>query len=97
MTKLIAESVLFYSQNDESAFFDWLRKIESIENIEGVGSRLYLHTKDAYLPDDDLRDLISIFFRYGIEMGQLSAFLSNENSEWFNNIDMYWHESVFGR
>lgn len=37
MIKLVCKRVIFYSQNDESAFFEGIAKIRGIKKWEGIG------------------------------------------------------------
>ena len=83
MPTLICKQVTFYSQNDETSFFEWLKRIVAINEIEGVGNEIRLHIENASIDDESLRDLIAIFYRYGIELTQLSQFKNKDNEEWF--------------
>lgn len=95
-TILICRSVIFYSENDENSFFEWIKKIECIERIAGLKNELYLHMVCDDLHDHDLRDLLALFYRYRIDMKQLQIFLNPENEKWFKNPQSYWYEKVFG-
>lgn len=48
--------------------------------------------------DDDLRELLALFYRYKIKnMQQLQIFLNNDNKTWFyENKKTFWHKKVFG-
>lgn len=82
---------------DEDAFFWWIKRIKCIEKFEGAGDELYLDLKDGELSDNDLDDLIGLFYRYKIDMKQLAQFLTKENKEWFyDNPKAFWHRRVFG-
>ncbi len=94
---LICKSVTFYAQKDEIAFFEWLEKIKCIDHIFEISDELHLHIKDKYIADDDLRDLIAIFYRYKIGMKQLQIFLNEKNKEWFYDYKKaFWHKQIFG-
>lgn len=96
-TILVCKKVKFYSDNDEAAFFEWINKNDAIDETSGRGDELYLHMACKDLHDHDLRDLIALFFRYKIEMTQLSIFLNERNKAWFfENSKAYWHKKVFG-
>jgi len=96
--RLVCRSVIYYSQNDESAFFEWIKKIPSIENYYGERDELYLNIKNTNIDEADLEELLALFFRYKIkDMTQLKIFLNDKNKEWFSeNPDTFWHELVFG-
>ncbi|MCK5633167.1 hypothetical protein KAH94_05425 [bacterium] len=95
--KLICKAVGYYTSKDEDAFFEWLKKIPSIVEVEGWSDELHLYIKSSTVPVADLREIIAIFFRYNIkDMTQLKIFLNQKNKEWFfDNPYAYWHEKVF--
>lgn len=95
--RLVCHKVIFYSQKDEDAFFEWIQNIKCIENFLGVGNKLYLYIKSKRLGEHDLRDLLALFRRYKVKMKQLAIFLNNSNKQWFyENKKAYWHKTVFG-
>ena len=94
---LICKGVRFYSPKDEAAFFEWIKKIDCIENISAASDELYLEITSIDLHDSDLRELLALFHRYQIDMKQLSIFLNKANKKWFfNNKKAFWHGNVFG-
>jgi hypothetical protein len=93
---LKAKGVRFYSDNDESAFFSWLDKIACIDNYRGQGDALYINIVMKTLNDVFLREIIALFNRYQIEMGQLSVFKDEKKRPWFSNPQSYWFKQVFG-
>lgn len=96
---LICKRTTFYSLKDEDAFFEWIKKIECIEKFEGVYDELHLYIACIDLHDDDLRDLIALFYRYRIkQMSQLKIFLNKKNQDWFYaNKQTYWWKRIFGQ
>ncbi len=97
-TILLCKSVTFYCLKDEDAFFEWIKKINCIKKISAEGDELYLHLKSDSIDDNDLDDLIGLFYRYKINMKQLKQFLNDKNKEWFyNNRKAFWHQPVFGK
>lgn len=78
---LTCKRVVYYSQLDEDAFFEWLKKINCIINIEGALDELYLDLKDGDLTYEDLSNLIAIFHRYKIDMKQLAEFVNKDNMD----------------
>jgi hypothetical protein len=94
---LICKRVTYHSRKDEDAFFEWLKKIECIEEISGAGDELYLHIIADEIHEYDLHDLLGLFARYNIEMSQLARFLTKENKHWFyDNKKAFWRKKVFG-
>lgn len=96
--KVVCKAVWYYSKIDEELFFNWLQKIKSIEHFDGIGDELYLYFKTPKIPDEDLRELLALFYRYKIDMKQLKAFLNDDNKEWFYGRPKgFWHRKVFGK
>lgn len=93
---LVCKAVSFYSGTDEDMFFAWIKKIPSITKFDGAGDELYLHINNNAISDDDLRELIALFYRYKIDMTQLRIFLNDSNKEWFEGKPRgYWYKKVF--
>lgn len=91
---LICKDIFFYSNLDEAVFFEWIKKISSIQDCKGVADELHLDVKVA-MSDDALRNLIALFARYAIEMNDLKQFVTDENRQWFKNKQAYWYSNVF--
>lgn len=95
--KLICKSVTYHSMIDEEMFFTWLYKISSIIKSDGVGDEFCIYFKNCLIPDKDLREIISLFYRYKVDMKQLQVFLNTKNKKWFfDSPKGYWHRRVFG-
>jgi len=95
---LICKKVRFFCNKDEDAFFEWIKKIGCIERFEGAGNELYLYICADDIHDQDLDDLIGLFYRYKIDMKQLQRFLTKDNKSWFyDNKKAFWHRRVFGK
>lgn len=93
---LTCKRVLYYSLKDEDAFFEWIGKIKCIKNCDGIRYDLYLHLVDTQPTDEDLQDLIGLFYRYNVDMKQLARFLTPENKGWFyDEKKAFWHKKVF--
>lgn len=95
--ELKAQATRFFSQLDESAFFEWLKKLPCLSTFEGRGDTLFIRVLNPKVDDYALRELLALFHRYGIDMKQLSVFDKREFAGWFHNREAYWYESVFGR
>ncbi|MEO1248059.1 MAG: hypothetical protein AAFX56_20460 [Pseudomonadota bacterium] len=96
LVQLEAEKTRFFSGHDEAAFFEWIKKIPSVQKIEGKGSSTFLYVDDTSIDENELRELVSLFRRYGVSMGQLSVFNRTPFSEWFHDKKAYWFSDVFG-
>ncbi|TMP31703.1 hypothetical protein CWB99_00765 [Pseudoalteromonas rubra] len=94
--KLEAKSVKFLSPTDEQSFFDRLNALSGVNDVYGQGFSIIIDT-DKSLDDEELREIIALFYRYGVNMKQLRAFLSESNRIWFkHNQQSYWYKKVFG-
>jgi len=95
-TILICKKVIFNSTPDKICFIDWLRKIKSITAVYGKGFELHLHFDSKNVTDSDLREIISLFDRYKINMKQLKVFLNEKNKNWFKDKKSFWYNRIFG-
>lgn len=93
---LTCKRVLFLSEGDELAFFEWISKIRSIQKWEGKGDEIHLYPSSSAISEKGLRELIALFYRYEIDMHQLQQFVNDKNREWFTDKKSYWHKRVFG-
>ncbi len=87
--------LFFYSEADEISFFSWLQSISAVRKVQGKGRTLFVELNSLTVSDDDLRELLSLFRRYGLGMSALAQFLTPENAEWFSDPNSYWHQAVF--
>ncbi len=92
---LEATSVMYFSDGDEAAFFAWLDKISSVDSYKGRGSTLYIKVNATAVDANDLREIIALFHRYGVDLRQLAVF-DRKKFSWFRRKNAYWHEDVFG-
>ncbi len=94
---LVCKAVNYYSSHDEAAFFEWIKKIPSIIKVDGLHDELYLDIESKDITDNELRELIALFYRYKVSMNQLAVFLNKNNEEWFHGKPKgYWYKKVFG-
>lgn len=95
---LACKSIWYYSTIDEDLFFEWIKRISCIIKFDAIHDELYLYIKTNIVADDDLRELIALFYRYKVEMKQLQQFLNKNNKDWFyaSKYKGYWHRRVFG-
>ena len=96
MSILACKGVRYFSQGDETAFFNWIGRISCVVRFEGNGDTLYLHVRGSRVADRDLRELLALFYRYRMPMGQLAQFESPRNRTWFARPGMYWFARVWG-
>ena len=95
---LVCKAVTYYSYRDEDIFFEWISRIKCIIKFDGIRDELYLYIKNKRLSNENLRDLLALFYRYKIDMKQLKIFLNKNNKKWFyDNKKAYWHRKVFGK
>lgn len=73
------KKISFYSILDETMFFAWIKSINCIENFEGIGDELYLNLVQRQLSYNDIKDLITLMYRYKIKMYQLQPLITEEN------------------
>ena len=95
-TVLEATSITYYSRLDEDAFFGWLSKIEAVEEFKGSGKTLFIKVNPNHIDQAAMNDLIGLFFRYGVDLAQLTPLIRPQFEEWARDTDMYWHEAMFG-
>jgi hypothetical protein len=95
MITLVATGVIYFSEGDEVAFFEWLRSISCVGQIKGVGRDLNIEIKHSNISNSDLRELIALFHRYSVDSKQLATFARKTNASWFRNKEKYWYQSVF--
>jgi hypothetical protein len=94
--ELKAQATPFFSQLDETAFFEWLKKLPCISKVEGRGETLSIRVLESKVDEYAMRELLALFQRYKIDMKQLSIFDKQDFAGWFHNTEAYWYESVFG-
>lgn len=72
---LLLKPLVFYSEEDENLFFQWLKYIKCIENYKGVGDSLIVNLVSDEISFDDFKNLNGLFKRYKIKnIGQLKKF-----------------------
>ncbi|MBO3036839.1 hypothetical protein J4764_09300 [Burkholderia pseudomallei] len=92
---LSAKRVWYYSECDESAFFEWLDKLPCVKRYEGELDVLSIYVDEAKVDESALRELLALFRRYAVEMKQLRVFDRNAFASWFRDPRAYWHAAVF--
>lgn len=92
---LSAKRVWYYSKNDEAAFFEWLDKIACVQKYEGELDVLSIYVDSSQVDEEALREFLSLFRRYGVDMKQLKIFDRDEFASWFRNPRSFWHKEIF--
>lgn len=87
----------WYSTLDETAFFEWLDKLNCVKKYEGRGSILTIEVLSSELTQQELLELIAIFYRYKVDVKQLAIFDREEFSDWFRYKKAYWYKRIFGK
>jgi len=95
MLKLEVESLRFYSRLDEDAFFSRLSKTSGVVSVEGFLRMINVSVDPSAVDEDAMRELISLFQRYGIDMRQLRELETEEFSSWMRNRSAYWFKSMY--
>lgn len=73
MAVLVVRGPIFHSAGDETAFFGWVRKIGAVQRVNGRGRDLEIYLRPGRVTADELRELRSAFYRYGMDTSDLEA------------------------
>ena len=93
--QIVATDILFYHQNDERAFVEWIERMPFVSESYGAGGDLFIQFS-RFPTDEDIWELIGFCRRYRVEMTQLGSFLTDANRGWFFDHNMYWFAEIFG-
>jgi hypothetical protein len=88
MPVLICKRVIYFSDGDEKAFFDWLNRIKVVRKWHGVGESLFLQVPRR-VSASGYRELDALFRRYKIDraqLGQLSSKAAPRDSDAFDAV-----------
>jgi hypothetical protein len=66
--------VRFYHQSDERAFFEWLSRIPGVKSYAGDGRNGLVVQLKRRPGKNDLRQLLALCRRHGVDMRQLAKF-----------------------
>jgi len=92
---LIAEQVVYFSEYDESAFFEWIKKIPCIVGVFGIGTKLHLKIRIDNLDKHDLREIIAVYERYHIDKRPIAALDRGIFRDWLHDKTAYWYRDIF--
>lgn len=80
---LIFTPLIFYSNEDEDLFFEWLQKLPCVKDFKGYGEELHVSVKKE-IDFNDYINLRGIFKRYKFKNAdQLKLFMNETNNRWF--------------
>jgi hypothetical protein len=86
----------YYSQGDEDAFFDRLNGLGCVRSVKGAPDGLHIALSTP--TDMQLRELIALLYRYGLNLKPLAVLRTDKNAEWFaKNRKAFWYAGVFGK
>jgi hypothetical protein len=88
--RLVATRVRFYSALDEDSFFSWLHRIVAVTRVSGESDRILIQCDPNHMTDEALREMVALFFRYGVATDQLDAFANSANSSWLLDSNAFW-------
>lgn len=85
MIKVRCNRVWFYSPADELIFFHFIKQIEAVRLVEGLGEDVFLHVKTP-ISLKSLRDLIGLFRRYNIDLSELRLLKNKKTAKIFRQL-----------
>ena len=94
----VHKGVTFHDKSDERIFLEWWSRIPCVEGVYAEGDADGLFVRLKHRPGkSDLRQILALCRRYGVDMRQLAKFETAKNRGWFCDPKMFWHEAVFGK
>ena len=97
VVELRADSVVFYSRQDEASLFARLQELPCVVDVAGMGRTLHIQVDRQRVDDEALRELLALFHRYEVDMRRLKVFDERRFARWFRRRQRYWHDAVFGQ
>ncbi len=95
MLKIEIHSLRFYSRLDEDAFFSRLNQIPGVVSVEGFLRTINVSVDPSAVDENGMREPISLFQGYGIDMRQLRELQTTEFRTWMRNRSAYWFKSMY--
>ncbi|MBM9913635.1 MULTISPECIES: hypothetical protein [Stenotrophomonas] len=95
MLKIEIDSLRFYSRLDEDAFSSSLSETSGVVSVEGFLRKINVSVDPSAVDEDRMREPISLFQRYGIDMRQLRELEMTEFRTWMRNRSAYWFKSMY--
>lgn len=87
--------VRFYSPYDEDAFFEWVKKIKSINKVHGKRDKILLSVDTDRVTNEDLYNFVALFRRYKVRMKYLEVIVSETNKEDFHYYQQGYSINVY--
>ena len=94
MTIIKFKGPVYFSQGDERAQFEWLTRLKCVREVGGIGPYTVVRLRRSRLSNDDFRELLAMFHRYGIDKRVLRPFVRKE-MKWVWNPTAYWYRGLF--
>ncbi|MFM5930725.1 MAG: hypothetical protein ACKOPQ_07445 [Novosphingobium sp.] len=67
------EGTTYWSEGDERVHFEWLSRISCVNEVRGVGERIYIDVDLGNVSADDFRELQAVYRRYDGDADQLNG------------------------
>lgn len=84
----------FGSKLDECAFFGWLQAVPGVISVIGVQTGLRVTVDLSLFNDLSLKEMLSLYYRYELDFGELKIFINYKNSLWVCRPTMYWWDRL---
>ncbi len=80
--KILATDVCYYGRGDEDRFFEGLYKNPAFRSVKGIHRTLHIKIDARRLTWEATNDLVALFYRYGIDLKELSKIAVGRRREW---------------
>jgi hypothetical protein len=80
--KIYADKVGYYSRGDEDRFFHGLYNNPAYKSVKGYNTILHIEIDARRLTREALYDLVSLYYRYMVDMQELLPILTPRNRGW---------------
>ncbi len=86
--RLTCKEVVFYTQPDASAFFNWIDSFNNAGHSWGEKDEIYFHLKSNIIPPEDFFEILMFFKRYEVDTKQLQPYLTDEIIAFFSKNEL---------
>ena len=80
--KIFATDVAYYGRLDEDLFFEGLYRNPAFKSVKGIHRTLLIRIDARRLTWEATYDLVALFYRYGIDLKELSKIAVGRRREW---------------
>lgn len=80
--KIFATDVAYYGRLDEDLFFEGLYRNPAFKSVKGIHRTLHIKIDARRLTWEATNDLVALFYRYGIDLKELSKIAVGRRREW---------------